>query len=110
MSLIPGTLYVFNNQFKVWTPATHNIISEFAEAKKAYNQNFPPGSMMWNKINYIYSYDNHNYYCCDDQKWFMTDIEDEVSTLREIKEIEESVGEDDMETLINGLMSQSKSI
>jgi hypothetical protein len=108
MSLIPGSLYVFNNQFKVWMPATRNVISEFAEAKKAYNKRFPPGSMIWNKINYIYSYDNHNYYYCNDQKWFMTDIEDEISTLREIKEIENSVDEEYMETLINSLMSQSE--
>jgi hypothetical protein len=106
MSLIPGTLYVFNNQFKVWTPATHNIISDFAEAKKALAKAFPPGSMIWNKINFIYSQDSHNYYYCDDQKWFITDIEDEISTLRELKEIESSIDEDDMETLINGLITQ----
>ena len=110
MSLIPGTIYVFNNQFKVWTPATHNVISEFAEAKKAYNKRFPPGSMIWNKLNFMYSYDNHNYYYSDDQKWFIADIEDEKSTFREIKEIESCVDEEDMETLITCLMSQSKSI
>ena len=109
MSLIPGTLYVFNKQFKIWTPARHNVVSEFAQAKKAILKKFPPGSMIWNKINFIYNYNNHNYYYSDDQKWFITDIEDEISTLRELKEIEMSI-DDDMEALIHGLMSQSKSI
>ena len=108
MSLIPGTPYIFNNQFKVWMPASHNVISEFAEAIKSLSKQFPPGSMMWNKINFIYSSENHNYYYCDDQKWFIADIGDEISTLREIKEIESSVDEDDMETLIDSLISQSE--
>ena len=106
MSLIPGTLYVFNKQFKIWTPARHNVVKEFAQAKKALLEKFPPGSMIWNKINFIYSHDNHNYYYSDDQKWFIADIEDEISTLREIKEIESSIDDDDMEELIQGLMSQ----
>lgn len=108
MSVIPGSLYVFKPEFQVWMPAPHDVISEFAEAKKVYHKEFPPGSMMWKPIYRIYTSEKYNYYCGEDYKWYMSNIDDEISTLREIKEMEGSFDEEYREKLINSLISDSE--